>query len=67
MCEACSKLKNKETTATSLTLFFVFIINFEQISHIVLVFSSLTLNKLMPAGIPEILKFFIKNYQDFCF
>ena len=34
----------------NLSLFGVFVASFEQISHIVLVFSSLTLNKQMAAG-----------------
>ena len=44
ICEICSKLIIK----TSLTSFCLFIVQFKQISHIVLVFPFLTLNKLMP-------------------
>ena len=35
----------------SMTCCGVFIVNFEQISHIVLLFSLLTLSKQMPAGL----------------
>ena len=48
ICEISSKLLTK-TPMTS--CFGVFIVNFEQISQIVLVFSLLTLNKKTPAGL----------------
>ena len=35
-------------------MFKVFIVNFEHISHLVLVFILLTLNKQLPAGMPHI-------------
>ena len=41
MCEICSDLTNKNTRTMS-------IFNFEQISHIAVVFSLLTLNKQTP-------------------
>ena len=43
------KVNNKYTRMTSCCSFGVFIVNFEQISHIVLIFPLLTLNKRMPA------------------
>ena len=43
------KVNNKYTRMTSCCRFGVFIVNFEQISHIVLIFPLLTLNKRMPA------------------
>ena len=44
-CETCSKLNNKG----------IFIVNFEHISHLVLVFLLLTLSRLMPAGIIDVI------------
>ena len=46
MCEICLKLTIKTPERRG-----VFMFNFEQISHIVLVFSLLTLNKKIPAGL----------------
>ena len=51
MFEVCSKLIIKAAEQLHWRRFGVFIVNFEQISNIVLVFSSFTLNKQMPAGI----------------
>ena len=51
MCEISSKLTIKTPEQHLWRRLCVFIINFEQISHIVLVFPLLTLNKQMPAGI----------------
>ena len=45
MCEICSKLIIKTTERRHRRLYIVFIVNFEHISHIVLVFLLLTLNK----------------------
>ena len=44
-CEICSNLNNKG----------IFIVNFEHISHLVLVFLLLTLSRLMPAGIIDVI------------
>ena len=44
-CEICSKSNNKG----------IFIVNFEHISHLVLVFLLLTLSRLMPAGIIDVI------------
>ena len=49
MCESCSKLKVKTPERRQWSHSGVFIVNFEQISHIVLVFPLLVLNKSMPA------------------
>ena len=49
MYEICSKLKTTERHHWRRSV--VFIVNFEQISHIILVFPLLTLNKQMPAGL----------------
>ena len=49
MCEIYSKLTRK-TPESQWCRSGVFIVNFEKISHIVLVFPLLTLNKQMPAG-----------------
>ena len=45
MCEICSELTVKTSKRCQLYRFGVFIVNFEQISHIVLVFALLILNK----------------------
>ena len=51
MCEICSKLTTKETQEwRQWRRSGVFIVNFEHISHIVLVFSLLALNKQMSAN-----------------
>ena len=44
------KVNNKNTRVASLMPFWCFIVNFEHISHLFLVFLLLTLNKLMSAG-----------------
>ena len=44
-CEICSKLNNKG----------IFIVNFEHISHLVLVFLLLTLSRLITAGIIDVI------------
>ena len=49
-CEICSKLTIKTPEWRYWRRFGIFIVNFEQISHIVVVFSLLTLNKQMSAG-----------------
>ena len=46
VCEICSKLTIKTTERSG-----VFIVNFEQISHIVLLLLLLNLNKWMSAGL----------------
>ena len=43
-------VNNKDTRTTSMTPFCFFIVSFEPISHIFLVFSLLTLSTKMPAG-----------------
>ena len=48
-CEICSKLTIK-TPERRLASSGVFIVNFEHISHLVLVFLLLTLNMQLPAG-----------------
>ena len=50
MCEISSKFTVKAPKQRQWRRFGVFISNFEQIPHIVLVFSSLTFNKYMPVG-----------------
>ena len=50
MCEICSKLIMKIQERPQLRLSGDFIVNFEQILHIVLVFPLLNLNKYMPAS-----------------
>ena len=50
MCGICSKLAIKTLKQRQWRLSGIFIVNFEQIPHIVLIFPLLTLNKLMPAG-----------------
>ena len=50
MYEICSKATIKTPERWQWRRFGVFIVNLEQISHIVLLFFLLTLNKLMPAG-----------------
>ena len=47
MCKICSKLTIKKADLCQLRSTGVFIVNFEQISHIVLDFPLLTLSKLM--------------------
>ena len=51
MCEICSKLIIKTPEQRHWRRFGVFIVNFEQILRIVLVFLLLTRNKEMPAGL----------------
>ena len=53
-CEICSKLTIKTPERRHWHRSAIFIVNFERISHLVLVFPLLTLSKLMPAGILEI-------------
>ena len=48
-CEICSKLTIKTTERRHWRHSGVFIVNFEHISHLVLVFLFLTLSKQMPA------------------
>ena len=50
MREICSKLKIKTPEQRHQRRSGVFIVNFDQISHIALVFLLLTLTKYMPAG-----------------
>ena len=50
ICEVCSQLTIKTSERRHWRLSGVYIFNFEQISHISLVFSLLTLNKQMLAG-----------------
>ena len=58
MCETCPKLAIKIPERRHWIRSGVFIANFEQISHIVLVFPLLTLNKLILTGHEE-------NYTDY--
>ena len=50
-CEICSRLTIKAPERRQLSRSDVFIVNFEYISHLVLVFPLLTLSKEMPAGL----------------
>ena len=50
MCEIFFKLTTKTLERWQWRRFGVFTVNFEQISHIALVFPLLNLNKYMPAG-----------------
>ena len=50
MCEICSKLTIKTPGRRQWRCFGVFIVNFEHILHLVLVFLLLTLNMQLPAG-----------------
>ena len=50
-CEICSKLTIKTPQRRGWRRCGVFIVNFEQISHLVVVFILLTLSRYMPAGI----------------
>ena len=63
MCEICSKLTIKTPERRHRRLSGVFIVNVEQISHVVLVFLLLTLNKYMPAGLVVVLKS-LKEYYS---
>ena len=49
-CDICSKLAIKTPEQRQLRRSDVFIVNFEHISHLALVFLLLTLNKYLPAG-----------------
>ena len=49
-CEICSKLKIKITEGCQWCRSGIFIVNFEHISQLILVFLLLTLSKQMPAG-----------------
>ena len=49
-CEICSKLTIKAPKRRQWRRSVVLIVNFEYISHLVLVFLSLTLKMLLPAG-----------------
>ena len=51
ICEICSKLTIKTIERRQWRRSGVFIVNFEHISHLVLVFLLFTLNKYLPAGI----------------
>ena len=51
MCEIYSKLTIKTLERRQWRRSGVFIVNFEHISHLVLVFLLLTLSRYMPAGI----------------
>ena len=50
-CEICSKLTIKTPERRQWRRSGVFIVNFEHISYLALVFLLLTLNRLMPAGV----------------
>ena len=50
-CEICSKLTIKTPERLQRRRFDVSIVNFEHISHVVLVFLLLTLNMSLPAGL----------------
>ena len=49
-CVKSVKVNNKDIAAKSLESSWDFIVNFEQILHIVLVFPLMSLNKYIPAG-----------------
>ena len=51
MCEICSKLIIKTSERHHSTHCNIFIVDFEQISHVILMFLLLTLSKWMPAGL----------------
>ena len=51
-CEICSKMKERSRSGD-------FIVNFEHISHLVLVYLLLNLNVSLPTGLPEPLGFTI--------
>ena len=55
MCVVCSKLTTN-TAVESQRFSGIFIVNYKQISHIVLVFSYLTLNKWMTTGLESLKK-----------
>ena len=65
-CETSSKLTIKTPERRHWRRPDVFIVNFEHVSHLVLVFLLLTLDRQMPAGmksqIPQILKHYIPWY-----
>ena len=48
------KVNNKDTRTTPMAFFSVLIVNFEHISHLVLVYLFLTLNMQLPAGMHNI-------------
>ena len=52
-CEICSKLITKTPERRHWRRSIVFIVNFEHISHLVLMFLLLALSRWMPAGIPD--------------
>ena len=56
MCEICSKLTTKTPERRQFRRSGVFLVNFEDISHLVLVSVLLTLNKQMPAVWDQIFK-----------
>ena len=61
-CEICSKLTIKTRERWQWHRSGVLIVNFEHISHLVLVLLLLTLNKYLPAGL-EIVKYYL-HYQE---
>ena len=58
-CEICSKLTINTPERRQWRRFSVFIVNFEHVSHLVLVFLLLTLSKQMPAGFPSLFSGYI--------
>ena len=61
MCEICSKLIITIAERRHWYRSCVIIVNFEQLSHIILVSLLLILNKQMPAGTQSLLLFFAKD------
>ena len=61
--EICSKLTIKIPERRNWRRFGIFIVNFEHISHLALVFVLLTLSRYMPAGIRKCVKQIIKIAQ----
>ena len=61
-CKICSKLTIKTPERRHWRWSGVFIVNFEHISHLVLVFRLLTLNRKMPTGVVVQKKVFLAEY-----
>ena len=61
-CEICSKFKIKTPERRHCRRSGVFIVNFEYISHLVLVFLLLTLGREMPDGL---IKFRVKPFSNY--
>ena len=64
-CETCSKLTIKVPEWRQWCLSAIFIVNFEHISHLVLLFLLLTLNMKLPAENMSSFVFFLRQFK-FC-